>query len=163
MQESEAMQPNPTDTASERPEGDEHPEHATADMKETLQSCGKSLRDALGDRSRDFGESALRSLSSSVGAYGLALRRASEALEEKEEHRAASLTGRVSKTLEDSAHNIENASTDDAVDFANEQIRLRPALMLGCAFAIGLAASRLIGARDRDVDASNASPSHARL
>lgn len=145
------MQPDPTNTMEERPEN-EHAKRAADEIKDTLHSCGGKLRDAVEDRARDLGESALHSISSSIGAYGLAFRRASEALEEQEEHGAASLTEQVSKTLEDSAGSIENASTDEALDFANEQIRLRPALALGCAFAIGLAASRLIGARDSESD-----------
>ena len=144
------MQPDPTNTHSERPEA-ENAKAAAHDLKDTLHSCGEKLREAVEYRARDIGESALHSISSSVGAYGLAFRRASEALEEQDEHGAASLTDQVSKTLEDSAQSIENASADEAIDFANDQIRLRPALALGCAFAVGLVVSRLIGARESDV------------
>lgn len=147
------MQTDPTDTMEEHAET-ERGRATASDIKDTLHSCGEKIRDAVEDRTRDLGESALHSISASIGAYGLAFRRASEALEEQEEHGAASLTDQVSRTLENSADTIGNASTDEAIDFANEQIRLRPALALGCAFTIGLAVSRLIGAREPEEETS---------
>lgn len=147
------MQSDPTDTMEEQAEP-RRGKGSANELKDTLHSCGEKLRDAVEYRTRDLGESALHSISSSIGAYGQAFRRASEALEEQEEHGAASLTDQVSRTLENSADTIGNASTDEAIDFANEQIRLRPALALGCAFTIGLAVSRLIGARETEEELS---------
>ena len=137
------MQNDPEPTTQERAAAEDL-HRQKGEFKETLHSCGERLKDAIEYRARDLGESALHSVASSINAYGAAFQRAAESLEEQHQENAAEFAKQVSHNLEDTAASFENASTEEAVEYANEQIRLRPMFALGCAFSVGLAISRLL-------------------
>lgn len=126
------------------------------DLKESLLDLGDTLKDALERQARELGESALRSTSKRIGAYGDAIRQASESLETNRERKAAGVARRVSETLDRSAEAVENVSAGEAIDYVSKQIKQRPALALGGAFLIGLVLSRLIGAHEKEAQSSPA-------
>ena len=151
------MQDYPESTTED--EAGYQPHHDTGEIKDTLRACGEKIREAVEYRARDLGESTLHSLSESIGAYGAAFQSASDSLEQQEERRGADFVRHLSESLRSTADTINNATTDEALEYASNQIKLRPALALGCAFACGLAISRLLAVeQSRQSEATPTSP-----
>lgn len=155
------MQDYPESTTED--EAGFQPQQETGEVKDTLRACGEKIREAVEYRARDLGESTLHSLSESIGAYGTAFQSASESLEQQEERRAADFVRQVSESLRSTADTINSATTDEALEYASNQIKFRPALALGCAFACGLAISRLLAVEQSRHSESETTPSSPNL
>lgn len=118
-------------------------------VAEQVRSQASRAIDRLRERANEQVETQKHGIAEVVNDFGVAVRQAAEALQERGESRSSECAAALADQIESAADHLASSDLSDLMREVRDFARRRPALVAGGLFAVGFLASRFLRASDR--------------